>query len=64
MTTNAGVRSCAGTRRAWARSRPYIAELGPGDWSVIEDWLAVQLGRPMALPDLSARGFFTTRGQG
>lgn len=36
--------------------KPYVAEVGPGDWSVIESWLAQQLGRPMAVPDLSDQG--------
>jgi anti-sigma factor RsiW len=33
-----------------------VAEVGPGDWSVIESWLSQQLARPMAVPDLSAKG--------
>ena len=37
--------------------KPYIVEVGPGDWSVIESWLALQLGRPMAIPDLMDRGW-------
>lgn len=37
--------------------KPYITQLGPEDWSVIESWLALQLGRPMAVPDLAAHGF-------
>jgi len=36
---------------------PYIAEVGPEDWRVMEDWLAQQLRRPMALPDLAEHGW-------
>ena len=36
---------------------PYIAEVGPEDWLLIEDWLAQQLRRPMALPDLTEHGW-------
>lgn len=45
-----------GHRASLGEVRPYIAELGPGDWSVIESWLALQLGRPMAIPDLADHG--------
>jgi len=45
-----------GHRASLGEVKPYIAEVGPGDWSVIESWLALQLGRPMAVPDLGARG--------
>ncbi|MGI9508804.1 MAG: hypothetical protein ACR2QJ_05590 [Geminicoccaceae bacterium] len=37
--------------------RPYIAEVGPEEWRVIESWLAQQLRRPMAVPDLSVHGW-------
>ncbi|MEM9441062.1 MAG: hypothetical protein AAGA73_11495 [Pseudomonadota bacterium] len=37
-------------------TKPYIAELESGDWSVIESWLSQQLARPMAIPDLSSHG--------
>lgn len=46
-----------GHRASLGEVKPYIAELGPGDWSVIESWLALQLRRPMAVPDLSAHGW-------
>lgn len=36
--------------------KPFVAEVGPGDWSVIESWLSQQLARPMAIPDLSDHG--------
>ena len=36
---------------------PYIAELGPDDWLLMEAWLAQQLRRPMALPDLAEHGW-------
>ena len=37
--------------------KPFITEVGPGGWGVIESWLALQLRRPMAVPDLSAHGW-------
>lgn len=46
-----------GHRASLGEVRPYIAEVGPEDWRVIESWLALQLRRPMAVPDLSAHGW-------
>lgn len=46
-----------GHRASLGEVRPYITELGPEDWSVIESWLALQLRRPMAVPDLVAHGW-------
>lgn len=46
-----------GHRASLGEVKPYIAEVGPEDWSLIESWLALQLGRPMAIPDLAARGW-------
>lgn len=43
-----------GHRASFGEVTPYIAEVGPEEWRVIESWLAQQLGRPMAVPDLSA----------
>ena len=37
--------------------KPYLAEVGPEYWQVIEGWLEQRLERPMALPDLSAIGW-------
>ena len=46
-----------GHRASLGEVKPFIAEVGPEDWSLIESWLALQLGRPMAIPDLAARGW-------
>lgn len=46
-----------GHRASLGEVKPYIAEVGPEDWSLIESWLALHLRRPMAVPDLSARGW-------
>jgi len=46
-----------GHRASLGEVKPYITELDPGDWSVIESWLAIQLRRPMAVPDLSDHGW-------
>ena len=46
-----------GHRASLGEARPYIAEVGPEEWRVIESWLAQQLRRPMAVPDLSAHGW-------
>lgn len=46
-----------GHRASLGDVKPYIAEVGPGGWSVIEGWLALQLRRPMAVPDLSEHGW-------
>lgn len=46
-----------GHRASLGEVKPYIAEVGPEDWGVIEGWLAQQLRRPMAVPDLSAHGW-------
>ena len=43
-----------GHRASLGETRPYITEVGPGEWSVIESWLAQQLARPMAVPDFAA----------
>lgn len=37
--------------------KPYLAEVGPEYWQVIEDWLDEKLGRKMVIPDLSAIGW-------
>lgn len=46
-----------GHRASLGEVKPYITEVGPHDWSVIESWLALQLRRPMAVPDLSGHGW-------
>ena len=46
-----------GHRASLGEAKPYIAEVGPEEWRVIESWLALQLRRPMAIPDLSAHGW-------
>ncbi|MEM7041176.1 MAG: hypothetical protein AAF543_00050 [Pseudomonadota bacterium] len=46
-----------GHRASLGEVKPYIAAVGPEDWTVIEGWLALQLGRPMAVPDLAAHGW-------
>ncbi|MEM8950702.1 MAG: hypothetical protein AAGA21_03185 [Pseudomonadota bacterium] len=46
-----------GHRASLGEVKPYITELGPQDWGVIESWLALQLRRPMAVPDLSEHGW-------
>lgn len=46
-----------GHRASLGETKPYIAEVGPGEWSEIESWLAQQLARPMAVPDLSDHDF-------
>ena len=43
-----------GHRASLGEVKPYIAEVGPEDWGIIESWLAQQLRRPMAVPDLAA----------
>jgi len=46
-----------GHRASFGDVKPYIAEVGPGGWSEIESWLALQLSRPMAVPELSTHGW-------
>ncbi|MGI9416981.1 MAG: hypothetical protein ACR2RA_03975 [Geminicoccaceae bacterium] len=46
-----------GHRASLGDVKPYIAEVGPEAWSVIEGWLALQLRRPMAVPDLAGHGW-------
>ncbi len=46
-----------GHRASLGDVKPYITEVGPHAWSVIESWLALQLRRPMAVPDLSGHGW-------
>ncbi len=46
-----------GHRASLGEVQPYITELGPQDWGAIEGWLALQLRRPMAVPDLSEHGW-------
>lgn len=46
-----------GHRASFGEVRPYLASVGPGDWQTIEGWLAQQLRRPMAIPDLSEFGW-------
>lgn len=46
-----------GHRASLGETKPFVAEVGPGEWSVIESWLAQQLARPMAVPDLVAYDF-------
>ncbi|MGI9491960.1 MAG: hypothetical protein ACR2QF_06125 [Geminicoccaceae bacterium] len=37
--------------------KPYLADVGPEYWQVIENWLKDKLQRDMAIPDLSAVGW-------
>lgn len=46
-----------GHRASFGEVRPYLASVGPEDWQTIEGWLAQQLRRPMAIPDLSEFGW-------
>lgn len=47
-----------GHRASLGDMKPYMAELTSSEWSIAEVWLAKQLSRPMAIPDLSAHEIF------